>query len=98
VKVLDEAMRTIKRRAHKIIWMNPLAGSAKYEPICAGMRTAWPYIDYFLPANNIDSSFAWARRSTNWREPSNGETAQVSRLPSPDGEGRFIPNDRGGDR
>ena len=55
VKVLDEAMATIKRRAHKIIWMNPLAGSPKYEPICAGMRAAWPYIDYFLPAHNIES-------------------------------------------
>jgi len=55
VKVLDEAMRMIKRRAHAIIWMNPLAGSPKYEPICAGMRAAWPYIDVFLPAHNIES-------------------------------------------
>lgn len=55
VKVLDQAMSMIKRRAHAIIWMNPLAGSPKYEPICAGMRAAWPYIDVFLPAHNIDS-------------------------------------------
>ena len=53
--VLERAMQTIKKRAYKVIWMNPLAGSPKYQPICAGMRTAMPYIDYFLPAHNLDS-------------------------------------------
>ncbi|MBI4498680.1 MAG: VWA domain-containing protein [Chloroflexi bacterium] len=54
-RVLDQAMRTIKKRAFKVIWMNPLAGSPKYQPICAGMKTAMPYVDFFLPAHNLDS-------------------------------------------
>ena len=32
-----------------------LLASPGYEPLCAGMRTALPYIDYFMPAHNLDS-------------------------------------------
>jgi uncharacterized protein with von Willebrand factor type A (vWA) domain len=46
---LDSQMATLKRKAHKIIWLNPLLGTKDYQPICQGMRTALPYVDYFLP-------------------------------------------------
>lgn len=46
---LDSQMATLKRKAHKIIWLNPLLGTRDYQPICQGMRTALPYVDYFLP-------------------------------------------------
>ncbi len=38
---------------YKIIWLNPLMGTAGYRPICQGMRTALPYVDYFLPMDNL---------------------------------------------
>src|SRR5690606_27845016 len=34
---LARAMRTIKRLAHTVIWVNPLAADQGYEPIAAGM-------------------------------------------------------------
>lgn len=55
VAPLEQAMKQLRRQAHKIIWLNPLLGGAGYQPLCAGMRTALPYIDYFLPAHNLES-------------------------------------------
>jgi uncharacterized protein with von Willebrand factor type A (vWA) domain len=46
---LDSQMATLKRKSHKIIWLNPLLGTRGYQPICQGMRTALPYVDHFLP-------------------------------------------------
>ena len=46
---LDSQMAALKRKAHKIIWLNPLLATRDYQPICQGMRTALPYVDYFLP-------------------------------------------------
>ena len=45
----------LRRRAYKLIWLNPLLGNADYQPLCRGVRTALPYIDYFLPAHNLAS-------------------------------------------
>ncbi len=45
----------IYRRVHKLIWLNPLLGTTGYEPLCRGIRTALPYMDYFLPAHNLES-------------------------------------------
>jgi uncharacterized protein with von Willebrand factor type A (vWA) domain len=50
---LDSQMATLKRKAHKIIWLNPLLGTTDYQPICQGMRTALPYVDYFLPMGTL---------------------------------------------
>jgi uncharacterized protein with von Willebrand factor type A (vWA) domain len=48
-----EEMKGLKRRARKLIWLNPLLGTPEYRPICQGMRTALPFIDHFLPAHNF---------------------------------------------
>jgi len=52
IDVLETQMALLKRKAHKIIWLNPLMGTADYQPICQGMRTALPYVDSFLPMEN----------------------------------------------
>ena len=52
-ELLDAEMKKLKRKSRRIIWMNPLAGTPGYQPLSRGMRTAWPYIDYFLPANTL---------------------------------------------
>ena len=52
-ELLAAEMKRLKRRARRIIWMNPLLGAPDYEPLCLGMRTALPYIDHFLPAHNL---------------------------------------------
>ncbi|HLJ80602.1 MAG TPA: VWA domain-containing protein, partial [Ktedonobacterales bacterium] len=61
VRILGEEMARLQRNCHRLIWLNPLLGQDDYRPITAGMRTALPYIDDFLPANNLDSLFALGR-------------------------------------
>jgi uncharacterized protein with von Willebrand factor type A (vWA) domain len=42
IDVLETQMALLRRKAYKIIWLNPLMGMAGYPPICQGMRTALP--------------------------------------------------------
>jgi uncharacterized protein with von Willebrand factor type A (vWA) domain len=51
--VLATQMAILKQKTHKIIWLNPLSGTQGYQPACQGMRTALPYVDYFLPMGNL---------------------------------------------
>jgi uncharacterized protein len=54
-EVLARAMRELRARAGKIIWLNPLLGDARYRPECAGMRAALPFVDHFAPAHDLAS-------------------------------------------
>jgi uncharacterized protein with von Willebrand factor type A (vWA) domain len=54
-RMMSEEIADLRRRAHKIVWLNPLLGSVDYEPLTRGMRTALPHLDYFLPAHNLQS-------------------------------------------
>ena len=53
--LLRQSMEMLHRHAYKLLWLNPLLGSDTYQPICRGIRTALPYVDYFLPAHNLES-------------------------------------------
>ncbi len=55
VRLLAKEMRRLQRSAFRLIWLNPLLGSAGYRPQTVGMRAALPYVDDFLPANNLRS-------------------------------------------
>jgi uncharacterized protein len=48
-------MARLRRRCHRLIWLNPLLGSASYEPLTRGMAAALDHLDEFLPAHNIAS-------------------------------------------
>jgi uncharacterized protein with von Willebrand factor type A (vWA) domain len=48
-------MRALRRRAGKIVWLNPLLGDARYRPEAAGMRAALPFVDHFASAHNLES-------------------------------------------
>ena len=52
---LAGAMRAIRSRARRVLWLNPLAGDARYEPTARAMAAAVPYIDRLLPAHNLES-------------------------------------------
>jgi uncharacterized protein len=45
----------LQRNCHRLIWLNPLAGSEGYIPIAAGMAAAYPSIDDFLPLHTLAS-------------------------------------------
>jgi uncharacterized protein len=51
--LLSSEMKRLKRRARRIIWMNPLLETPGYQPICLGMKSALPYIDHFIPASSL---------------------------------------------
>jgi uncharacterized protein with von Willebrand factor type A (vWA) domain len=38
-----------------VIWVNPLKGSPRYEPLARGMAASLPYVDTFLPGHNLES-------------------------------------------
>lgn len=54
-RLVATELKRIKRRVHKVIWLNPLLGLDHYEPVTRGMRVARPYIDVFAPAHNLQS-------------------------------------------
>jgi len=54
-ELLEESMNRIHRKAHKVIWLNPLAGSPNYRPDVRGMKVSLPYIDVFAPGHNLES-------------------------------------------
>ena len=45
----------LRRNCHRLVWLNPLAGTPGYQPLAAGMRAAYPFIDDFLPAGTVAS-------------------------------------------
>ena len=49
------AMRAIRARARKVIWLNPLLGDPRYRPLARGMAAAFPYVDHLAPAHNLES-------------------------------------------
>jgi hypothetical protein len=55
VSILEREMQELKRRCHKVVWLNPLLASENYQPLCKGMQAALPYLDVFLSAHNVDS-------------------------------------------
>ncbi|HEV8484451.1 MAG TPA: VWA domain-containing protein [Blastocatellia bacterium] len=58
---LASSLATLKRRAGRLIWLNPLLGSATYRPLTRGMQAALPHIDVFASAHNFDSLRALER-------------------------------------
>jgi uncharacterized protein len=43
----------IKRRAGRVIWLNPLLGNPSYEPLTRGMAAALPLVDHFAAAHSL---------------------------------------------
>ena len=52
---LAAAMARLRRRAYRIIWMNPRAGAPGFQPLVATMAAALPYCDAFLPGDTFRS-------------------------------------------
>ena len=59
---LGREMRALRRRAYRILWLNPLLGGEGYRPVAQGMAAALPSVDEFLPVHNLASLIAVGRR------------------------------------
>jgi uncharacterized protein len=54
-QVLADALREVRRRARRVVWLNPLLGDPRYEPTARGMQAALPFVDHFAPAHDLPS-------------------------------------------
>jgi uncharacterized protein with von Willebrand factor type A (vWA) domain len=50
---LAAGMARLRRRAHRVIWMNPRAAAPGYAPLVGAMAAALPYCDELLPAHTL---------------------------------------------
>jgi uncharacterized protein with von Willebrand factor type A (vWA) domain len=60
-ELLAAQLWTARRRAQRILWLNPLLGLKDYQPITRGMAAALPHVDVFAPAHNLESLLALER-------------------------------------
>lgn len=53
--LLSRELERVRRSCKRVVWLNPLLGSATYEPLTRGMQAALRHVDDFLPAHNLAS-------------------------------------------
>lgn len=54
-EALAAALTRLRKRARRIVWLNPLLGWRDYAPVARGIAAALPHLDAHLPANTIDA-------------------------------------------
>jgi uncharacterized protein len=55
-------LSALRRACHRLIWLNPLAEHAEFEPATGGLRAALPHLDALLPCGSVASLDALAGR------------------------------------
>jgi uncharacterized protein with von Willebrand factor type A (vWA) domain len=48
-----EAMRRLRRLAHRVVWVNPRRAAPGYAPLVGGMAAALPYCDAFVSGHSL---------------------------------------------
>jgi uncharacterized protein with von Willebrand factor type A (vWA) domain len=100
-QLLRDEIARLQRSCHRLIWLNPLIGTANYAPLTRGLQAALPFVDDFLAvrtmANLVDlaahlNALAAPRLSREARPANERQTRQ-----SPNA-GRFSPADTHGSR
>jgi len=54
-EVLGLEMARLRRSAHRLVWLNPLAAHPEFAPLTRGMRAAIPHTDELLAGNSLAS-------------------------------------------
>jgi uncharacterized protein with von Willebrand factor type A (vWA) domain len=54
-EALAVELRRLKRRAHRLVWLNPLLGWKGYAPVARAMAVALDYVDCFATAHSLAS-------------------------------------------
>jgi uncharacterized protein len=55
---LAAELAALRRRARRVVWLNPMLGWQGYQPVARGMMAALPHLDLFAPAHNLESLVA----------------------------------------
>lgn len=53
-ELLATEMARLARSVHQVMWLNPLASRASYQPLTRGMKAVLPHIDQLLPAASVE--------------------------------------------
>ena len=53
--LLGQELERLRRLAHRLIWVNPLSASDRFQPLTAGMASAMPHLDAFLSGHSLDA-------------------------------------------
>ena len=53
--VLARAVERLQKTSHRLIWLNPLIGTAGFKAQTRGLLAALPFVDDFLPIDNLRS-------------------------------------------
>ncbi|CRK60261.1 carbon monoxide dehydrogenase E protein [Alloactinosynnema sp. L-07] len=51
--LLGEQMARLGRLAHRVLWVNPHAGSPEYQPVQSGIAAALPYLHQLLAGHSL---------------------------------------------
>ncbi len=54
-RLLEAEIARLRRSAHRLLWLNPLAAHPDYQPLTRGMRAAMPHADLLLAGNSLAS-------------------------------------------
>jgi uncharacterized protein with von Willebrand factor type A (vWA) domain len=54
-ELLSHALKQLRRRARRIVWMNPLCNRPGFAPVSQGMQAALPHLDLLVPGADLRS-------------------------------------------
>jgi hypothetical protein len=54
-EMLELEMARLRRSAHRLVWLNPLAAHPEFAPLTRGMKAAIPHTDELLAGNSLAS-------------------------------------------
>jgi uncharacterized protein with von Willebrand factor type A (vWA) domain len=54
-ELLAEQLKRLKRKARRVVWLNPLLGWRDYEPVSQAMAAALPHLDCFAAAHSLEA-------------------------------------------
>ncbi len=53
-EALGDALSALRRRARRVVWLNPLLRQPDYQPLARGMQAALPHLDLLAPGADLD--------------------------------------------
>jgi uncharacterized protein with von Willebrand factor type A (vWA) domain len=59
-------MARLQRSCHRLIWLDPLAGTEYYQPLAGGMAAAYPFIDDLVAVHNLASLYHLGELLAEW--------------------------------
>ncbi len=54
-EILGSALGELRRRARRIVWLNPLLNRPDFSPVSGGMQAALPHLDLLAPGADLAS-------------------------------------------